>query len=115
MGLGPALGNTALFCCAMRHDGTSTATSLPYTGRHGENIMLSTREKAAGATSDPRSAHQGLPRVNLLFGPSQYAITSENVNEFRAHSLPEIGTELTRTYGERAQAEAKYFKEVNYG
>jgi len=29
--------------------------------------------------------------------------------------LAEIGTELTHTYGERAQAEAKYFKEVNYG
>ena len=29
--------------------------------------------------------------------------------------MAEIGTELTRTYGERAQAEAKYFKEVNHG
>jgi len=45
----------------------------------------------------------------------QYAITSGNVNEFPAHSLAEIGTELTRTYGERAQAEAKYFKEVSHG
>jgi hypothetical protein len=51
----------------------------------------------------------------LFFGLIQYAITSGNVNEVRAHSLVEIGTELTRSYGERAQAEAKYFKEVNHG
>jgi hypothetical protein len=49
----------------------------------------------------------------LLFGLTQYAITSENVDARRTVSLAEIGAELTRIYGERAQAEAKYFKEVN--
>jgi len=77
--------------------------------------MAKSTNLAARAASDLTSAHQGLLRANLLFGLIQYAITSGNVNEFRAHSLADIGTKLTRTYGERAQAEANYFKEVNHG
>ena len=72
--------------------------------------MANPTDLATRAADDLTVAHQGLLRANLLFGLIQYAIQSGNVNEFRAHTLAEIGIKLTRSYGERAQAEATYFK-----
>jgi hypothetical protein len=77
-------------------------TELPEASSH-----LATRH-AARAADDLAAAHQGLLRANLLFGLIQYAIMSGNINEFRAHTLAEIGIKLTRTYGERTQAEARF-------
>jgi hypothetical protein len=63
--------------------------------------------------SKSTAAHQGLLRANVLFELIQFAITAGDVNEPRTLSLTAIGVELTRTYGERAQGEAKYFERMN--
>jgi hypothetical protein len=68
---------------------------------------------AARAADELAAAHQGLLRANLLFGLIQFAITAGDVNEPRTLSLAAIGVELTRTYGERAQGQAKYFERMN--
>ena len=67
------------------------------------------------AANELTVAHQGLLRANMLFGLIEYAVSSGNVSELRALSLAAIGVKVTRTYGERAEAEANYFKRMTLG